>query len=248
MRNSPIQGFHSVTLNRADDRPARQATLSVRWLTTEIHAPKHASPQVRKLRAPITAILVEEDNPPAGATPVRWLLYTTLPITSLEDAVQVVEYYRQRWLIERFHYVLKSGCQIEARQLETANRFANALATYCLIAWHLMYLTYQARQTPEASCEIAFSRLEWQTLAANYYQRHPKQPPPLDWRTSPPTLRQAILWTALLGGFMGRRADGHPGVVSLWRGLATLDSMLAGIRLTQHRNLSPFQGGDVGNA
>lgn len=56
-----------------------------------------------------------------------------------------MHWYTLRWVIERFHYVLKSGCHIEQLQLETAARLQRALATYALVAWRLLWLTYQAR-------------------------------------------------------------------------------------------------------
>ena len=79
---------------------------------------------------------------------------TTLPITCIEDVTTYVRWYSYRWLIERYHYVLKSGCGIEKLQLETAKRLEMALATYSIVAWRLLYITYQARRAPDASCDI----------------------------------------------------------------------------------------------
>jgi IS4 transposase len=75
-----------------------------------------------------------------------------------------VRWYSFRWLIERYHYVLKSGCQIERLQLETAHRLEMALATYALVAWRLLWLTYLARCSPDSSCEQFFESLQWQAL------------------------------------------------------------------------------------
>jgi hypothetical protein len=52
----------------------------------------------------------------------RWLLLTTLAIACFEDVVQCLRWYSYRWLIERYHYVLKSGCRLEQLQLESADR------------------------------------------------------------------------------------------------------------------------------
>jgi hypothetical protein len=35
------------------------------------------------------------------------------PVTTLEDALRVVGFYQQRWLIEEFHKALKTGCRLE---------------------------------------------------------------------------------------------------------------------------------------
>ena len=169
-------------------------------------------------------VLAEEVDPPAGETAVRWLLLTTMPVSSVEAAVQVVLWYSLRWLIERYHYVLKSGCRIEELQLETMQRLERALATYCIVAWRLLWLTYEARQAPDASCEVLLHKDEWQALYATIHQT----PTPPE---QPPTLHEAVSWIARLGGFLGRTSDGEPGVQVIWRGWRRLQDIAATWRL-----------------
>jgi IS4 transposase len=95
-----------------------------------------------------------------------WLLLTTLPVETFTQAEQCVRWYRCRWLIERYHFVLKSGCRLEELQLQTAARLERALATYCVVAWRLLWVTYQVRETPQVSCEAVFQPHEWQALYA----------------------------------------------------------------------------------
>ena len=66
---------------------------------------------------------------------MRWLLVTSLPVSSLEDALRCLHWYSYRWLIERFHFVLKSGCRFEDLQLENAERLKRALG---IVAWRLL--------------------------------------------------------------------------------------------------------------
>ncbi|MEO0538459.1 MAG: IS4 family transposase, partial [Cyanobacteria bacterium P01_A01_bin.123] len=47
----------------------------------------------------------------------------------------------------------------------------------------------------------------------------------------PPTLRQAMLWIAQLGGFLARKGDGEPGLKTLWRGLTKLHTLMEGAQL-----------------
>jgi len=127
--------------------------LTVRFAAVDI-APPSTHPRRKELPyLRLTAILVEEESPPEGHTPVCWWLLTTLPITTLADAEEAVRWYALRWLIERYHYVLKSGCRVERLELETGARLDRALATYAMVAWRLLWLTYEARRHPEASCE-----------------------------------------------------------------------------------------------
>jgi hypothetical protein len=143
------------------------------------------------------------------------VLITTLPVATLEEAIQCTRWYSRRWLVERYHFVLKSGCRVEDLQLETGERIQIALATYCIVAWRLLWLTYEARQNPEVPCDRVLELHEWQSL---YCTIHKTAVPP----DTPPTLYQAVRWIAKLGGFLGRKGDKEPGVVTIWRGLQRL--------------------------
>ncbi len=136
-------------------------------------------------------------------------------MNNFEQAVRCIRWYTYRWLIERYHYVLKSGCRIEHLQLETAERVKKALATYAIVAWRLLWLTYQARQNPELPCDTILETHEWQSL---YCHIHDVALP----SSQPPSIEQAVIWIAQLGGFLARKHDGFPGVKTLWRGLPRL--------------------------
>jgi hypothetical protein len=125
--------------------------------------------------------------------------------------------------------VLKSGCRIEDRQLETAARLERYLAIDSVVAWRILGLTFQSRDTPDMSCEAFLDRDDWQALAC--YMNHTLSPP-----QQPPTLKQAALWIAKLGGFLGRKGDGDPGVTVMWRGLQRLYDLVAMWRLFNHSN------------
>ena len=169
-------------------------------------------------------ILVEELDPPDEVKqPIRWLLATTLPIETFEQAQQAVQWYSYRWLIERFHFTLKSGCRIEGLQLRSKDRLLKALATYSIVAWRLMSLTYQARLTPEASCEQVLHPKEWKLLRRKFAPKNRSK--------KPPSLKRAMVWIAQLGGFLARKGDGDPGLKTIWRGLGKLQLLLEGAQL-----------------
>ncbi len=147
-----------------------------------------------------------------------------MPVETLEQAQQIAQWYSYRWLIERFHYVLKSGCRLEERQLRTQKRLERLLAVFNHVAWRLLWLTYQARVTPDTDCLIALEMDEWQALYATIHQT-------TDIPTTPPTLHEAVRWIAQLGGFLGRKGDGDPGVKVLWRGWTRLQDIVATWRL-----------------
>jgi hypothetical protein len=118
-------------------KPARDVRLAVRWRTVELLVPAKKKKKYEHTSVTFTALLVTEVDPPTGETPLEWLLLTTFSVETFQQAAQCVLWYRFRWLIERYHFVLKSGCYLEKLQLETAQRLERALALYCVVAWRL---------------------------------------------------------------------------------------------------------------
>ncbi len=215
------QGTRRVVIPANGSRVERTATVSMGWTSATMQPPQDYPRAASAPRPCVQLVVVEEREAPAGVKPLRWLLWTTLAVENWDDAVQVVEYYRLRWLIERYHYVLKSGCGLEKLQLETGAGLERALAAYGMVAWRLLFLTYQARVKPEAPCTVVFAEHEWQALycAVHRTTRVPAEAP---------TLRDAVRMVARLGGFLARAGDGEPGVKTIWRGLVRLEDIVAG--------------------
>ena len=163
MEGADVRGVVSGTVPRADDRPALQATT----VTVAPPAGKRALGPV-----PVTAVLAREAMCPEGQEPLHWLLLTTLPVSTVEDAARCLRWYTYRWRIERFHFVLKSGCRVEELQLTEAARIQRALAAFSVVAWRLLSLTYAAREHPDEPCTRFLSAAEWQALAC-FVQKTP---------------------------------------------------------------------------
>jgi len=227
LEREPVRGHVQIEIPARANRPGRTAQMAVRWLSLEVHAPCHGP---KRPAVPLTFVLVEEINPPQGEKPVRWLLATTLRVENLEDALRYVQWYAYRWTIERFHFVLKSGCKIEQRQLETVERMERAIPVFSIVAWRLLWLTLQARETPETPCTVILEEFEWQVLCATVHARRRQVP------AKPPTLREAVRMIAQLGGFLGRKCDGEPGPQTLWRGLRRLHDLGQGWLAAQQQN------------
>ena len=145
-------------------------------------------------------------------------MLTTVSVESFDDAIERVHWYACRWPIETYHQVLKSGCKIETRQIEAAESIERYLAVDSVVAWRVLGLTMQSRETPDRPGDAFLEEQEWQALAC-YFQKTSTPP------TKPPSLQQATLWIAKLGGFIGRKGDGYPGVTVIWRGLQRLNEI-----------------------
>ena len=215
IKDNPICGNTIVNVGRANQRKPRKAKLNIRYKTLNISPPKNHLQRSTHKPVPVNVILAEEVSPPLKEKPLCWLLITTLPITTLDDAHQYVHWYSYRWLIERFHYVLKSGCKIEELQLEKMDRLRRAIATYSIIAWRMLQITYESRKNTEALANTVLEKHEWEALYCITYKT-PVPPKEI------PTLHEAVHWIAKLGGFLGRKSDGEPGVKVIWRGFSKL--------------------------
>ncbi|MBK8753100.1 MAG: IS4 family transposase [Candidatus Competibacteraceae bacterium] len=205
LARSESLGEVEFTLSAAPDRPARLVRQTLYRESVTLPARKGA-PGIT-----VTAILAREERPPAGQNAVEWRLLTHRIAESLEAVVELIEWYRRRWLVEIFFKILKSGCRVEALQLGTLDRLERALVLYLIIAWRILYLVTWGRDCPNLPCEVVFDPEEWQ---AAWIVAH-RHPPP----ATPPPLGQRVRLIAGFGGFLGRNHDGHPGPKAIWEGM-----------------------------
>jgi len=213
-------------------RKARIAPLAVRFAAVELEPPTNK----RKLaRVKVWAVLAQEVGASPGGDPICWQLLTTLPVTNFAGAVEKLRWYAQRFQIEVFHRTLKSGCRMETRQLRHAARLEACLAVDLVVAWRLVHLTKLGRQAPELPCTACLEEVQWRVLIA-------AAQPELRETPKPPTLQEAVRLVATLGGFLGRKGDGQPGVQCLWRGWQRLEDMVLGWQLAQ---AAPIHEGPV---
>lgn len=189
-------------------REERLVTQEVRAIEVELVCPKRYTPRLANVK--LYAVLATEIDV-VNADKIEWLLLTTIPIHSAESALKIVEYYLCRWQIELYFKTLKSGCKIEELQLESYSNLKSCLAIYMIVAWRIQYITMLARMCPEESCEIIFSSSEWRSvfMITNKGKK----------LTKAPTINQMLRMIASLGGFLGRKHDGEPGLKTIWLGM-----------------------------
>jgi hypothetical protein len=209
-------GIVELTVPPRQDRPSRLARVEVRFAPLTLKAPRR---KVILPDVPIHAVQAKEIGAPADVDePIEWMLLSTVPVTTFEEAKTALGRYAKRWGIEVYHRVLKSGCRIEDRQLGAARRLENCLAIDMVVAWRIHHLTWLGRETPDMPCTVFFEDAEWKALVGFIHQT-PTAP------ATPPTLREAIVMVASLGGFLNRKSDGDPGTETIWRGLQRLDDI-----------------------
>ena len=206
--------------------PARKAVVEIRFAPVHLRPP-HSHNKGKQKEILVYAVFLREVDPPEKATPLEWMLLTNGEVKTLKEALTCIDWYRVRWHIETYHKVLKSGCKVEDCRLETAERLKRYLALFSIIAWRLYRITHMNRQHPEASCEMILAEHEWKAL---YLKIHRTTAFP----DTPPTIRQAVRWIGQLGGFLGRKGDGEPGITVIWRGWQRLQDIAETWQLVQH--------------
>ena len=232
---TPVVATAEIQVPPRHGQAGRTAQLAIHWREVSLRPP---TSRAKEKLPPVTvwAVWAVETAPPPNRPTVEWLLLTTVPVHTPQAALQRLAWYACRWGIEVWHKVLKSGCRIEARQLETAERLKRCLTLYAVIAWRVLYATMLSRSLPDGSCLALLNEPEWQALYCAIH--HTTILPP-----TPPSLHQAVQWIAQLGGFQNRKQDGHPGVTVIWKGFQHLSDLT--YMYLVFRPQSPIK--DVGN-
>ncbi len=205
--------------SRTKARPARQkrlASCELRFRRVTLPA-TDAVPGAEPVS--LHGVHVREIAPPEGEDPVQWFLLTTLRVKSAEEAAEVVGFYLQRWRVEDFFRVLKSGCRVEFLLFRTADRLQRAIAINAVIAWRIMVMTLLGRQVPDCAPQLMFTDQELGFLR-DYANRYGLE--------APERLGDAVRLVAHLGGYRDRKHDPEPGNQIMWHGQTRLTSAALG--------------------
>lgn len=223
MEQQAVAGSYTIEIPRKQKQATRTAELDIRYAELTVMPPQNRS---TKKQQPITlwAVWANEKNPPDGVDPISWLLLTTIPVQNLDDAIEKINWYKLRWLIEILFKILKSGCEFEKRQLDTDDRLERCLVIDLIVAWRILYMVKIGREHPNLPCTTLFEDDEWQALYC-YVNKTTAIPEHI------PSLQEAVRMVAKLGGFLGRKRDGDPGVTVLWCGLHRLNDITQSFRL-----------------
>ena len=234
LSDAPALGNMTVEVPSNGSRKARTADIEVRVVQVMIQAPQRRGAQAKASGStePVSVTLIgaTEQSPPIGSDSITWVLLTNLPVNDFESATEKVRWYGKRWGIEIWHKVLKSGCKVEDCMLEEAERLKRFLTLFSIIGVRLMHVAYLARAHPDLPATEVFSAVEVQVL----HLRVTKALAPPDESL---TLREIVRMLGKLGGHLGRKGDGEPGVLILWRGWMRLYESVEMLRSLQTAGL-----------
>jgi len=151
-----VGGSMAVEVPRREGRPARTATLELRWKQVELKPPAVA----RKKSWPslkLYTLRAREVGTPEGQEPIEWQLLTTWPITSLKMARRIVKWYALRWGIECWHKVLKGVCRVESRQMKSVGALERALAFDMIVTFRALLLNRLGKDHPNLPADLFYT-------------------------------------------------------------------------------------------
>lgn len=224
IQDAEFLGSYELHLRSRQGVAARTAQIDVSMARVTLQKPRQRNMWLRQCdiaELTMNVVIVQESNAPEGVSPVCWVLLTSLSVESFNDAWQVIEDYENRWLIEEYHKVIKTGCNIEGPALRTTERLEPLIGLISVIGIRLFQMKLLGRSQHEAQAKthIPSSWLKCLKLA------RPKL------KLTGMTVYKFFRELAKLGGFLGRKHDGEPGWQTVWRGFQKMQSLLAGLRL-----------------
>jgi Transposase DNA-binding/Transposase Tn5 dimerisation domain len=220
-RSLPAQGVRVLTIAAQRGRPEREALVNISWSQVTIQPPTNAT-ALSMTDVKASLVRVWEPEPPQGVEPLEWILVTSVAVNTAQDAWQRVTWYQWRWFIEDFHKVLKTGCLLEDRCLQTVEAMCNLLAILTPTAMRLLWLRQTAQTAPDTLATEVISKDVIQVVL--HLDKRPKA-----------TLTAKDLWhtIARFGGYLDRKSDPPPGWQTLWKGWIYVQTILQGVSLAR---------------
>lgn len=172
---------------------------------------------------------VKTSNPDKNYNPIQlnvvmayheeysWILLSNMPVETIADCMKIVGYYKQRWHIEDYHKVLKTGYQIDELYLHSSRiAIENALTIAAMSACRLYWIIFTGRVEKNITADKLFKEYEWQCVYLFFNEPIPLEPPPV---------REIILQIARLGGFKPTKDKTKlPGIKVMWLGFQKFEA------------------------
>ena len=214
-----LLGSYDVELAAGPGRTARVANVTLRAVDVLLTLKDPVSG--KRMQVKLSAVNAREmGSCPNEDERLDWLLLTNTRVRNFKEARAVVASYTLRWRIEEFHRTWKSGhCNVEESQLRSETALRKWALVLAAVASRIERLKLLARTTPDMPADLEFSEVELHALVLLKRRIKKKNESIPD---SVPTIAQATLWLAQLGGYTGKGSGGPPGTITISRGLFKL--------------------------
>jgi len=228
LEKQPVQFEQQIELPKNHQRKKRTVTLAIKFYPVKLRSPQ----RLKSTESfDIYAVYAEEIEPPEGEEGISWMLLTTENVATNSDALTILRWYTYRWLIEEYHKILKSGCQVESYRL-AGDSMSVLLGFLTPIAADLLRMTYLNRTQPDSSAETILTPLQIKVLTALSSQTKTKSKSKSEPELG--TIAWAIHEIARLEGYLEHRRKTPIGITVLWRGWLELISLSEGWELREN--------------
>jgi Transposase DNA-binding/Transposase Tn5 dimerisation domain len=211
VRRLPAQTETVVELRGRDGQPPRTVRLQVAWSAVVLCPPRNGR---QRQQEPVSGWCVRCWEASKRKNALEWILFTTVPVTDVASALERIEWYRWRWMVEEYHKALKTGCAMEQRQLQSAQGLRALLGFLAIVAVRLLQLRTVARTAPATPASQVVEPELLETVVRLRGGSADRRTADQFWRA-----------VAGLGGFLARKGDGDPGWQTLWRGWQRLQDL-----------------------
>lgn len=222
LRNAPVLGNMNVIIQDVNSREMKEIQLQLKATSITLPIPpKITKEQIEKnsYKAIRVNVVVAYDNEH------EWILFTSLPIQTLDQIQEIVTIYKSRWHIEDYHKVLKTGYQVDEIYLHTSKEtIKNLLMMASISACRLYWLIYIGRTEATAKASQLFEEFEWKAVYVYFNEDIPDECPPVS---------EVMSKIARLGGYKPNKHATLPGIKTFWIGYQQLT-----IAAQMYRNMS----------
>ncbi len=227
----PVQDVYSVDVPaRPNKRSAHVAQLALRFDRVSIKRPRKCKGEDLPETLELTVIDVRElaQSVVGNEEPIHWRLFTTHRVDTIEQARQVVDWYRFRWMIEQlFRTLKKQGLDLESSQLEQGESLMKLAVLAVQVAVTTLQLVLSREGRAEQPISVVFNQKEivlLTVLLGQYEGRTVKQ--------ENPHRKNQLAWAswiiARIGGWKGYGSESPPGPITMLRGLREFATLYKG--------------------
>jgi hypothetical protein len=207
LEKAPDIGEMRIEINDVKTHEIKAITLKIKKLESiSIPVPRWPKENSKnKDYKPIEANIVKVYN-----DEYCWILLTNLDVSSVENCQKIISLYKERWHIEDYHKVLKTGYQIDELFLHASREaIENALIVASISACRLYWLIFLGRTDENLKANYFFTELEWKSVYIYFKESLPEDVP---------LLKEVVLRVARLGGYKNQKKSNLPGIKVLWLG------------------------------
>jgi hypothetical protein len=221
LSSSTQKSTYEIDIHSNPKRTKRKAKMSLKYEKVKINHPINRPKGNKPDYVEMWAIEARElpESVPAKEDPVLWRLLTTHNINCVEDALQYIEWYSLRWLIEELFRIIKSkGLCIESAQLEAGEGLKKLCILALQVALTIMTLKLSLHNTHKVKASLIFSEEHIKFLEV-YMEELEGKTDKLKNPYEEGTVQWASWAIARLGGWSGYMSQGPPGYITLKDGL-----------------------------